>query len=313
MTPAVFEQSLIRAVECRESTREHFDDDVNLRLCGLGEPLLNKHVPEFVEQSRDAGFDTAMSSNGALLDERRSRAVLDAGLQKILINVADHDDAYEDVYRLPYARTRDNVIRFAEMAEGRCEVYIVLVDYRRDADHIAAMERYWRKHGIRAFMTYDVMNRGGALFVDHMQYASYPEQTQARAMLEESDVVPVCVAPFVYLFIGYDGQYYLCCSDWKKEVPLGSVFDESFRSITAQKLATVRSRAPVCNTCNIDPLNTLTDELRAVAAGEKDQASVKATLTSMRRVAEEVEASLEAVDPGVTTRRTRTLIPVREG
>ena len=46
----------------------------------------------------------------------------------------------------------------------------------------------------------------------------------------------MCGAPFGYLFIGYDGQYYLCCSDWKKETPMGSVFDESFLSVTEKKL-----------------------------------------------------------------------------
>jgi hypothetical protein len=53
----------------------------------------------------------------------------------------------------------------------------------------------------------------------------------------------LCGAPFAYLFIGYDGQYYLCCSDWKKETPMGSVFDESFHSVTAKKLAYLQSLA----------------------------------------------------------------------
>ena len=82
---------------------------------------------------------------------------------------------------------------------------------------------------------------------------------------------PLCGAPFGYLFIGYDGQYYLCCSDWKKETPMGSVFDESFHSVTAKKLAYVTSREPVCKTCNLDPLNMLTEELRAVNGGGRDK------------------------------------------
>jgi hypothetical protein len=32
--------------------------------------------------------------------------------------------------------------------------------------------------------SYEVMNRGGLLFVEHMQYAAYPEQARARAELE---------------------------------------------------------------------------------------------------------------------------------
>ena len=56
------------------------------------------------------------------------------GLERILINVGDEGDEYESVYKLPFEKTRDNVVRFAEMAEGRCEVDIVLVDHHRDPD-----------------------------------------------------------------------------------------------------------------------------------------------------------------------------------
>ena len=115
-----------------------------------------------------------MSSNAALLDEPRAHALLEAGLQRIAINVGDRDDDYEDIYKLPFERTRDNVLRFKELAGDACEVIIVLVDHRRDRAHIESMRQYWGDFGIRAFMEYEIMNRGGALFVDHMQFEEYP-------------------------------------------------------------------------------------------------------------------------------------------
>ena len=80
------------------------------------------------------------------------------------------------------------------------------------------------------------MNRGGSLFVDHMQYEHYPELAEAGAWLAAAVGRPVCGAPFGYLFVGYDGQYYLCCSDWEKQAPLGSVFDKSFVDVAQAKL-----------------------------------------------------------------------------
>ena len=38
------------------------------------------------------------------------------GLQRIKINVTELDDDYEEVYKLPFARTRDNILRFKELA-----------------------------------------------------------------------------------------------------------------------------------------------------------------------------------------------------
>ena len=63
--------------------------------------------------------------------------------------------------------------------------------------------------------------------------------------------------PFVHLFVGWDGRYYLCSSDWRKEVGFGNVFETSFAAITADKLARVRSRQPICARCTLDPLNLL--------------------------------------------------------
>jgi hypothetical protein len=167
------------------------------------------------------------------------------------------------------------------MAQGQCEVCVVLVDHHRDPAHTQKMKRFWRQYGIISFYEYGVINRGGALFVDHMQFEALPQLETARARLSTNGSTPICGAPFGYLFVGYDGQYYLCCSDWKKETPMGSVFDESFLSVTRKKLEYVVTREPVCKTCNLDPLNRLTDELRAIDDGLADPEGGEALATSI--------------------------------
>ena len=315
MTPEVFTQSLRRAVEYRELSLDLFGDDATVSLCGLGEPLLNSRAPEFVQQVRAAGFDATMSSNAALLDERRGRALLDAGLQNILVNVGDEGAAYEEVYRLPFEKTRDNVVRFAEMAGDDCVIVIVLVNFRRDREHVKRMEEYWGQYGFTRFLKYDIINRGGALFVDHMQFESYPQLAKARDLLDARGApVPLCPTPFGYLFIGYDGQYYLCCSDWKKETPMGSVFDESFLSVTAKKIEFVRTREPVCKTCNNDPLNQLTEELKAIEDGDSDvtdPASVLDSFVDLDSAVREALGKLGGRAAEVAAPQSRRYIPVQ--
>jgi len=266
MAPEVFEQGLAQATLYRDTVLAS-DDEMMVSLCGLGEPLLNKHVFDYVRQARAAGLMVAMSSNGSLLDEDKGRQLLDAGLQEILINVGEEGEDYEDIYQLPFERTLENVVRFNEMSDGQCEVIIVLVDHRSDPEHIAHMRRFWADHGLEEAISYSVMNRGGSLFVDHMQYEEYPELSMARDLLAQATGTPLCGAPFGYIFVGYDAQYYLCCSDWEKRAPLGSIFDASFLDVVRSKLDHVVSRQPVCATCNLDPINRLTEELRAEAAG----------------------------------------------
>lgn len=317
MTPETFEQSLARCDELRTKLRALDRPELRISLCGLGEPLLNKHTPSFVSRVRAEGFDCTMSSNAALLDEHRAHELLEAGLQKICINVGDRDADYEEIYKLPYERTRENILRFKDLAGDSCQIFIVLVDHRQDRAHLDDMRTYWADQGLNAFMEYEIMNRGGALFVDHMQFESLPQLAEAKALLEASGTEALCPTPFVYLFVGFDGQYYLCCSDWRKEVPLGSVFDASFTDVMVAKLEHVRTRRPVCNTCNLDPLNKVTEALRARDAGDDDAPDIDDLITKVGRMTkfslDEIEAltGQRAPEPAANAPEpTRRHIPV---
>jgi len=292
MTVETFERALSRAVEYREVVKDVSGLDVVVSLCGLGEPLINKNTVDFVRKVKAAGFKCSMSSNGALLTEDKANALLDAGLDEIYINISDIHDEYERIYNLPFDSTCENITRFARMAEGRCTPVIILVDHRNNRDHIKAMEAFWRERGLKKFHDYSVINRGGALFVEHMQFEQYAEMVQARNELSEGGVQPLCGAPWGFLFIGYDGNYYLCCSDWRKQASLGSVFDYSFLQVTRQKLGMVISREPVCKTCNHDPINMLTEELRALNRGEVSAESVDELRRSLRAGSREIDEAL---------------------
>lgn len=317
MSPETFVLALERTVQYRSAVADVLGASVEVSLCGLGEPLLNRHTPDFVRQVRAEGFACSISSNAALLDEDRSRALLDAGLDFVYLNVGETDDEYEDVYKLPFEKTRDNVVRFAEMSQGSCMINIVLVDHRRDPEHGQRMKQYWGDLGFENFVQFDIMNRGGALFVDHMEYESYPELAQAHRMLEKDGQKALCGAPFAWLFVGYDGNYYLCCSDWKKEIPLGHVSDASFVSVMQSKLDHVRARGEVCRTCNLDPVNKVTEEIRAAHAGEPGVEDVDALAehltTSTVNFVREL-GRLEAADPDEWARGSGTArrrIPIR--
>jgi MoaA/NifB/PqqE/SkfB family radical SAM enzyme len=335
MSVETFEHSLARTLEFRETIQNMDPNLVSVRMgelvgifnmnalkmsfCGLGEPLLNKHAADWIRQARDEGIDCTMSSNAALLDERRAEALLDAGLQQMMINAGDLDEEYEEVYGLPFEKTRDNVVRFARMAEGRCEVGIALVDHHRDPAHVAVMKQYWEDRGVSWFFTFDVMNRGGALFVEHMQYASYPEHQVAATWWHDNGGDAYCILPFIGANIGYDGNYYLCCSDWKKEASLGHVSDTSMIDILAGKFEYLRSREPVCKTCNHDPINRMTEGLRAVSEGELRESTGQELSDEMVELGANFNRALEQLNPGVTdsgrdlvgsSQTERRLIPV---
>jgi hypothetical protein len=183
--------------------------------------------------------------------------LLDAGLTQLNVSVSDIGGEYERVYKLPFERTRDNVVRFLDSARGRCEVVVIVVDHHGDPPRRKSVVEFWRSLGVRRFIVFGLCNRAGSLDVDETVLAPPTVRRQAQQHLEELRVRPICGAPFLVPFVGYDGQYYLCGSDWQKEVPLGSVFERSIAELTQEKLGYVESREPICNRCSSDPVNLL--------------------------------------------------------
>jgi MoaA/NifB/PqqE/SkfB family radical SAM enzyme len=321
MSPAVFERALARIVEFRELVLERLGAIVTMSFCGLGEGMLNRHLSEYIRDAVAAGFGPGLCSNASLLHEARARELLDAGLARIYINSAELDADYDRVYKVPFAKMRENVVRFLELAGDRCDVYIVLVDSRQDPDHVARVRSYWKELGVRYFYPSPMLNRSGALDVDGMAYEQYPEQLLARARFANVGVSPVCPAPFIFPFIGYDGQYYLCSSDWEKKVPLGSVFEASLVSILRKKWEHVEGREPICRTCNHDPINRVTGAMRKPREGNADDNVDDDAANAMAALAVEwtraMRVLVERVSPAETGAASRApksgrrLIPVR--
>jgi MoaA/NifB/PqqE/SkfB family radical SAM enzyme len=250
----VFEQSLVRAAEFQGLARTlPIPVELTVVFCGTGEPLVHPRAAEYVRRVRDAGLTCEISTNGSLLSRDRALALLDAGLDWINFNVSDLGADYERVYGLPFAATRDNVEQFIALALGRCVVCMIVVDHRRDEARLREVEAYWRSRGVDHVFRYGLVNRGGSL--RRADVALPPPGPDERR--EEPEPRLICPAPFVHLFVGWDGCYYLCSQDWQKEVPFGSVFETSFAEITAAKLSRVSSRKPICVRCTLDPVNLL--------------------------------------------------------
>lgn len=92
---------------------------------------------------------------------------------------------------------------------------------------------------------------------------------------------------------------------------MGSVFDGSLLEITRRKLEHVTSREPVCKTCNLDPVNMVTEALHAGDAPAAVAAMVEGSHAQSAAIRGKLEQLLPGVTQGLPTEeRPRRLIPV---
>ena len=85
-----------------------------------GEPLIDKKMPQRINKFFKNGIkETSIATNVALLNEKTSRDLLEAGLGMVIFSI---DSLKKEVYekirvRLKFEQVRDNAIKFLELRD----------------------------------------------------------------------------------------------------------------------------------------------------------------------------------------------------
>ena len=123
-----------------ERLRPLFPTLLRGHLYGLGEPLLNPHLCDFIAELSAAGVETCCTTNGTLIDDDRAEALAVAGLSRVSLSIdgatadtyesirrgAYFDDAMRGLHALVAARARHGrpwiTINFVAMASNLPEL-----------------------------------------------------------------------------------------------------------------------------------------------------------------------------------------------
>lgn len=269
MSEAVFRQSVQRAVE----------EGLSVMLTGQGESLIHPRFDQCVAYLAEHGVTFAMTTNAALLTPEKSAFLLDCGIQRITFSISDLDDDYEEVYNLDYATMRQHVDAFmaqnaAREPDKQCEVWISIVEHDINREKIPAMREYWEAQNVTGVYVFRQITRGGACETGHYFLRSEAHRAEAEALMAAKGVSTLCNLAFVAPFVGWSGQYYICCSDYEKITPLGSVFDYSLDAIDSIKLDSIYRGNPACLKCNYDPVNVVREAMFEVERGEAPKARI---------------------------------------
>ena len=124
---------------------------------GLGEPLFHKDTIHWIAQAHAAGARTELITNGTMLTEKCSRALIDAGLDVIWVSIdGATPESYADVRlgaELP--KVIANLSRFRKMRQGshrpHPEIGIAFVAMARNINDLPEVLRIGRSLGAKHF------------------------------------------------------------------------------------------------------------------------------------------------------------------
>lgn len=265
MTFETFKKCIDRALELEQVPKFHS--------AGQGEPTLHPLLPDFAQYMFDRGLEYGFTTNGSLLTEQLAQRVLDARINHITFSISDLGDDYEEIYALKFDTTRDNILRFLDMniACGKpVRTMVNMVAHDINRSKLNKYREFWTQAGIDEIYSPEQCNRAGACDNGNYFIGNSRHHDEAVKVLKENNLTHVCGVPFVLLFVGWNGQYYLCCNDYRKLTPLGSVFDYSIEEMDHIKTAKFfETEAPAaCKDCDFDVINRVREVMFEIESGQ---------------------------------------------
>lgn len=190
-----------------------------------GEPLLDKKLPRRIRRMKDAGVrEVGISTNAQLLNEERARAILESGLDEIILSV---DSVREATYQkirvgLDFHTVFENskkLFAYRDELKSECKIRVRMIRQKSNAQEWDSGEfqgHFTDKAGPRDSIEYrDIHNWGG----------------QISGHSFRGDTGKPCIALWSLMVIFADGSVPLCNVDYNNHFPLGNVRESSIAEL----------------------------------------------------------------------------------
>lgn len=201
-----------------------------LRFYFMGEPLLNRELPAMITTAcrMKLAERTELTTNGVLLNEATSKALINSGLDYLRISISSVlQSRHEQITQTPI-KVEDiynNIRRFRQLRDEANAVkpflYVKLLDPGNPAEKDRFLDMYR-----------DLADE--AVVEETMNWNSYGDHDLslgASAATPQPAAKEVCPFPFYTLAITANGDTTVCCVDWNKATTVGNVFEEDITTI----------------------------------------------------------------------------------
>lgn len=217
---------------------KQFPDDIKrVSFSGLGEPLVNRNLPQMIKMLRATGKVGRIDilTNALLLDNAFAQELIDAGVSKIIVSiqgVKESDYLKNCQVTMKYDTLLDNLRYFYENKKEGQESFIKVIDATL-ADK-EEEEKFFQLFG-------EICD---TIYVEHLttveqQMDKLEEIVDFSKNLFNEEIIEknVCTIPFYYVSINSDGDVFHCSPPGlPREFSYGSVVKNSMVDIWNSKI-----------------------------------------------------------------------------
>ena len=215
----------------------------------MGEPLLHRHLPDFITSAREKGFVPVLTTNGTLLS--RAQAVMDARPYKMQVSLHSHEGNGKE----NLGQYVDEVMRFAIEAASKGVIMVLRLwnqgGYEKENERLLDMvaeyvPRPWTSCQSGWKLTENI-------FIEYGRMFEWPEDGKPENGAEDA----FCYALRNQIGVLVDGTVVPCCLDSAGALALGNLFEQSLDEVLASPRAKAiydgftkhQAVEPLCRRC----------------------------------------------------------------
>jgi len=222
-----------------------------------GEPLMHPRIFDMIEYCRRRGLRSEISTNATLLDQRKARRLIEAGLDEIYLCLDGvNKETYEAIRRhATFERTRQNILDFIalkhELRSRTPRVNVQIIKMRPTAPEVEQFVAEWKKVP-------------GIDRINVKPFDSWAEQLEQVSALRAEDEVRIprryaCPNLWYHVHIYWDGSLVMCDRDYNGLYDLGKVKDGVMKAWNGLKMRELRRRHVLNDYIGVKPCDTCTE------------------------------------------------------
>lgn len=199
-----------------------------LHLYKEGEPLLNKHLPEFIRLAKDSNIQRVdTTTNGLLLTEKLSESLIESGIDQINISL----NGLTPQHYLDYTQRNVNVdslirqIHFLCKISGSTTIYVKCIKEHLSTEEQALFFETFADYADRIYFEGLQPNWPNFSF-DYIE-PDYSSGHYGQALQHRQ----VCPFIFYMMVVNSDGSVSACVQDWNHELIIGDANSSSLSEI----------------------------------------------------------------------------------
>lgn len=183
-----------------------------------GEPLMNPRLEEYIKYAKDLGYSYVyITTNGALLTEKRAENILEAGIDSIKISLnASNKKDYKLIHgKDDFDQVVVNLKKLNNLREKRHKkfgIYISCVYTRQTIDAREEFQKNFEKYADEIVFV-PCNNVGGVMYEMNDVLTIGKEET----FQFQNGVCPLFFKNF---YVSYEGFWTMCCTDFQNYLAL---------------------------------------------------------------------------------------------